>query len=112
MRGSELGIDPEDMKELGRTGERISAIGIGTWGIRNRESARNALMRALELGITQIDTAEMYSTEDLVGEVARSFGRESCFITTKLLPRHFESDEEAVMAAERSLRRLGLSYAI
>ncbi|MEM0192710.1 MAG: aldo/keto reductase [Candidatus Korarchaeum sp.] len=104
-------IDFDDRKELGRTGERVSAIGIGTWGIRNKRNARDALMRALELGLDQIDTAEMYSTEGLVGEVVRSFGRENCFITTKLLPKHFISGEEVIRAAERSLRRLGLRYA-
>ncbi len=104
-------IDPEDRKELGRTGEKVSAIGIGTWGIRNRRDAKDALMRALELGIDQIDTAEMYSTEGLVGDVVRSFGRDGCFITTKLLPRHFICREEVIKAARQSLRRLGLSYA-
>lgn len=104
-------IDFDDRKELGKTGERISAIGIGTWGIRSKGKAKEALIRALELGMNQIDTAEMYSTEGLVGEVARAFGREEVFITTKLLPKHFKSREEAVAAAKQSLRRLNLSYA-
>lgn len=89
----------------------ISAIGIGTWGIRDKRKARDALTRALELGLNQIDTAEMYSTEGLVGEVVRSFGREECFVTTKLLPKHFTDRERVVKAARESLRRLGLSYA-
>lgn len=104
-------VDSDDLKELGRTGERISAIGLGTFGIRSKEKAREALIKALELGINQIDTAEMYSTESLVGEVARAFGREEVFITTKLLPERFTSREEALGAAKQSMRRLGLSYA-
>ncbi len=102
-------VDPEDRKELGRTGEKISAIGIGTWGIKDKESARKALRRAIELGLNQIDTAEMYSTEGLVGEVAREFSRDEVFVTTKLLPKHFTSEDSVIKAARDSLRRLSLN---
>ncbi|MCC6029722.1 MAG: aldo/keto reductase [Candidatus Korarchaeum sp.] len=104
-------VDLDDRKELGRTGERVAAIGIGTWGIRDKESARKALRRAIELGLNQIDTAEMYSTEGLVGEVVREFGRDEVFVTTKLLPKHFKSEDSVIKAARESLRRLGLDKA-
>jgi len=103
-------IDQEDRKEIGRTGERVSAIGLGTWGIRDRERAIEALVHALEIGIDLIDTAEMYGTEEIVGCAVRKFGRENVFITTKLLPEHFVNSYEAVKAARSSLRRLGLGY--
>ncbi|PNV77204.1 MAG: aldo/keto reductase [Thermoproteota archaeon] len=105
-----LPIDPEDRKEIGRTGERVSAIGLGTWGIRDREKATEALVHAVEIGIDMIDTAEMYNTEDIVGIAVKKVGRENVFITTKLLPEHFRDPYEAINAAKSSLRRLNLSY--
>ena len=104
-------IDPSDMKPLGKTGEKIPAIGIGTWAIRNYGRAEEALVRAVELGLNMIDTAEMYDSgkaEELVGKVVRSVGRDRVFITTKLLPKHFSNPDNAIRAAQASLRRLGI----
>jgi len=109
-----LEVDYEDYKELGRTGEKISAIGIGTWDIVNYARAEEALVHAVELGLNVIDTAEMYDAgkaEELVGRVARRVGRTRVFVITKLLPDRFTSPDEAVAAARASLRRLGVSSA-
>jgi diketogulonate reductase-like aldo/keto reductase len=100
-----------DRKPLGRSGESVPAIGIGTWGIRNYRDAENALKHALSIGLTLIDTAEMYDggkAEELVGKVVKEF-KGDFFITTKLLPERFVDRSEAIKAARASLRRLGLS---
>ena len=106
-----LPLDPEDRKEIGRTGERVSAIGLGTWGVRDRERARKAIIRAVEIGIDLIDTAEMYSTEEVVGSAVKEVGRENAFITTKLMPEHFINPYKAIKAAKLSLKRLDMGYA-
>ncbi len=107
-------VDYSDRKPLGRTGETVSAVGMGTWGIKNEEGAFRALVRAVELGLDLVDTAEMYGggrAEELVGRVLREVGRESVFVVTKLYPHRFRDPERAVRAAEASLRRLGASHA-
>jgi len=106
-------IDPDDRKPLGRTGERISAIGMGTWGIRSYADAEKVLVRAVEMGLDLIDTAEMYGeglAEELVGRVVRKVGRDRVFIITKLRPYKFASPDAAVKAAEASCRRMDVSY--
>ncbi len=106
-------IDYDDEKPLGKTGEKIPAIGVGTWAIRDYRAAEEALTYAIELGLRVIDTAEMYAqglAEELVGRVAKRVGRDRVFIITKLQPFRFTDPETAIRAAEASLRRLGLSY--
>jgi len=105
-------IDFRDRKPLGRTGETISAIGIGTWGIRDYDSARKTLIKAIELGLNLIDTAEMYGygrAEELVGRVVEEVGRENVFITTKMLPSHLRDKGEVLRAGLASLKRLRVS---
>jgi len=106
-------IDESDTKPLGRTGEKIPAIGMGTWGIRSYASAEEVLLAAVERGLSLIDTAEMYGeglAEELVGRVAKQVGRDRVFIVTKLRPYHFASADSAVRATEASCRRMGVSY--
>ena len=104
-------VDHSDRKEIGGTGERVSAIGLGTWDIKDARRALDSIILALELGIDNIDTAEMYGdgkAESIVGEAVRSYGRDRVFITTKLLPHRFRSRESAIKAAKNSLSRLGV----
>lgn len=104
-------IDFLDKKPLGKTGEKIPAIGLGTWAIRDYSKARDAFLHAIEIGLNMIDTAEMYDAgraEEFVGEIIREAGKENVFITTKLLPDHFTDKDEAIRAARFSLRRLGV----
>ena len=106
-------IDESDVKPLGKTGEKIPAIGMGTWGIRSYADAEEVLVRAVERGLNLIDTAEMYGeglAEELVGRVVKHVGRDRVFIITKLRPYHFASPDSAVKAAEASCRRMGVSY--
>ncbi|MCX8185333.1 MAG: aldo/keto reductase [Sulfolobales archaeon] len=110
---SRFPVDYLDRKPLGRSGEFVSAIGLGTWGIKDEERARTALIHAVELGMNLVDTAEMYGNgraEEFVGRVIREVGRESVFVTTKLYPHRFRDPERAVKAAESSLRRLGIRH--
>jgi aldehyde reductase len=92
-------------------GERVPALGIGTWEIgdkpANRDEEIATLRLALDLGVTLIDTAEMYGegrSEELVGE-AITGRRDEVFLVTKVYP-HNATRKGAVTACERSLRRL------
>ena len=57
-----------EYRELGRTGEMIPEVGLGTWKYRG---GPEPLRRGIELGATLIDTAEMYRNEDAVGTAIR-----------------------------------------
>src|SRR5690242_15989824 len=96
-------------QELGRTGVAISIIGQGTWEMeRERANSVQALRRGLDLGMTHIDTAEMYGSgkvEEIVGE-AIAGRRDRVFLASKVLPQN-ASYEGTLLACERSLRRLG-----
>jgi diketogulonate reductase-like aldo/keto reductase len=87
-------------------------LGLGTWrlaeGLRPREEEAAALRLGLDLGMTLIDTAEMYgdgAAEDLVGEALRG-RREQVFLVSKVLPHH-ATRSGTIAACEGSLRRLG-----
>jgi len=106
-------------KELGKTGERIPAIGLGTYGLGgytfpDKSSDKNAIeviRYAIERGMNFIDTAEMYGaghSEELIGEAIKG-QREKVFIATKVLPSHFRYDD-VIKACEASLRRLQTTY--
>lgn len=93
-------------------GELVPVLGQGTWRMgelgRRRVSEIAALRRGLELGMTLIDTAEMYAdgaAEELVGE-AIAGRRDDVFVVSKVLPDN-ASRRGTVAACERSLRRLG-----
>jgi diketogulonate reductase-like aldo/keto reductase len=92
-------------------GAKVPALGFGTW--RMGESARRrtaevaAVKRAVELGMTLIDTAEMYGdgeAEAIVGE-ATVGRRDDVFIVSKVYP-HNAGAKSALAACERSLKRL------
>jgi diketogulonate reductase-like aldo/keto reductase len=71
-----------------------------------------AIKKAIELGYTHIDTAEMYGaghSEELVGLAMKGFDREKLFITTKVLPQHLRY-KDVINAAEGSLKRLKTDY--
>ena len=95
----------------GPSGEMIPVLGQGTWGMgedagRAKEEAA-ALGLGLDLGMTLIDTAEMYAdgrAEEVVA-AAVAGRREEVFIVSKVLPEN-ASRRGVVAAAERSLRRL------
>lgn len=89
-----------------RDGRQVCPLGQGTYQMgRRRNEEIQALRRGIELGMTLIDTAEMYGTEDLVGE-AVSDCRDKVFLVSKVLPDN-ASYEGTKRACERSLRKLG-----
>lgn len=92
-----------------RSGQQVCPLGQGTYlmGRRRREEIQ-ALRRGIELGLTLIDTAEMYGTEELVGEAVKDC-RDKAFIVSKVLPSNASYDGTK-RACERSLRRLGTDY--
>jgi diketogulonate reductase-like aldo/keto reductase len=98
-----------ERRRFGSTKREISAIGQGTWYIdeANRATAIAALRHGLDLGMTHIDTAEMYGSgaaEEMIAE-AIAGRRDETFLVSKVLPEH--AARGGVMAAcERLLARL------
>ena len=108
--------------EFANTGVKVSRMGIGTYydpwwilsaKIFNRRSGRNdkikAIQTAIDDGINLIDTAEIYGSEELVGEAIKGYDREDLFIASKVWPSHF-SESKLDRSCERSLKRMGLKY--
>ena len=96
-------------RPFGKTGVRVPVIGQGTWVLEesDRAQAIAALRRGLDLGMTHIDTAEMYGggvVEEIVGE-AIAGRRDEVFLVSKVLPEN-ASRQGTIRACERSLRRL------
>src|SRR5215468_3205592 len=88
-------------------GQNVSVIGQGTWYIdrSDRKAAITALRRGVELGMTHIDTAEMYGDAELVIAEAIAGKRDGLFLVSKVLPSN-ASRRGTVTACERSLKRL------
>ena len=93
------------------SGETVPALGQGTWQMAETASRRKqeieALRLGVELGMTLVDTAEMYgegAAEELVAE-ALAGERARLFLVSKVYP-HNASRQGVVAACERSLRRL------
>lgn len=98
----------------------MPVLGMGTWEIGGRQASDtandsreiNALRVGIDLGITLIDTAEMYAAghaEELVGEAIKPYKRDDLFITTKVWSTNLRYDD-LVSAMKGSLKRLGLRF--
>ena len=92
-----------NQKRLGGTDVMLPEIGLGTWKYRG---GAEPLRHGIKLGAFLIDTAEMYRTEDVVGEAVGEM-RDEVFIATKVLGGHLKYDQ-VLRAAEESLRLLGV----
>jgi len=94
-------------RKFGNNGPPVSVIGQGTWYIDrgDRKRAIAALARGLDLGMTHIDTAEMYGDAELVIADAVAGRRDEVFLVSKVLPSN-ASRRGTVTACERSLKRL------
>jgi diketogulonate reductase-like aldo/keto reductase len=97
------------------SGEDVPVLGQGTWHMaedaRRRKDEIAALRAGLDLGMTLIDTAEMYAegeAEVLVGEAIER-RRSEVFLVSKVLPDN-ATERGTVAACERSLSRLGTDY--
>ncbi len=114
-------IDKADTKPLGKDGEKIPVIGLGTWKMGGSfhpdhskdEQWINAIQSFCNLSIKKlgqalIDTAEMYGaghTEELVRDAIKSFERDALFIITKVSASHLRKDQ-IFTSARKSRERL------
>jgi diketogulonate reductase-like aldo/keto reductase len=96
------------------SGELVPVLGQGTWHLAEDPGRAAgeiaALRRGLDLGMTLIDTAEMYAdgaAETLVGRAIEG-RRDEVFLVSKVMPHHASRDG-TVAACEASLRRLGVA---
>src|SRR5215468_12239588 len=92
---------------FGENGPPVSVIGQGTWYLDrgDRKAAIAALQRGIDLGMSHIDTAEMYGDAELVIADAIAGRRDEVFLVSKVLPNN-ASRRGTVTACERSLKRL------
>lgn len=97
------------------SGEPIPALGMGTWrmgeDVRQRQAEIKALRHGLDLGMTLIDTAEMYGeggAETVIAEVIAD-RRASVFLVSKVYPQN-ATRQGAIASCERSLKRLKTDY--
>ena len=98
-----------------RNGTVVPALGQGSWHLaqgRHPQAAEDeALRTGLSLGMTLIDTAEVYSnghSEELINH-AIAGQRENVFLVSKVLPTHL-ADDGIARACEASLARLGTDH--
>jgi diketogulonate reductase-like aldo/keto reductase len=96
-------------KSFGPTGASVAVIGQGTWNLERADprEAVAALKRGLDLGMTHIDTAEMYGSgkaEEIAAE-AIAGRRDEVFLVSKVLPGN-AAHKAAIRACEKSLARL------
>src|SRR2546428_14091336 len=104
--------------ELGRTGIKVSRMGLGMWqsggkswgkAVNDRDCVA-AMVRAHECGVNLIDTAEVYGeghSEEVVGRAIREIGRDDLVIATKIAGYHMR-ERDVERACRGSLKRLGV----
>ncbi len=92
-------------------GNKIPAIGFGTFQIPSDGSTYKAVSTALKLGYRHIDTAVAYFNEGEVGQAVRDSGipRDEIWVTSKLWLQDY-GEEPAKKAIDLSLKKLGLDY--
>jgi diketogulonate reductase-like aldo/keto reductase len=100
-------------RDFGNSGFQVPAIGQGSWQIEHahERDAIAALQLGLDLGMTHIDTAEMYgggASERVVAKAIRG-RRDEVFLVSKVLPSN-ASKRGTIRACEQSLRNLGTEH--
>ena len=102
-------ISKDLQRIFGGTGRRVAAIGQGSWNMEQAaaDSAIAALRRGLDLGLTHIDTAEMYGAGAAESLIAKAIAgrRDEVFLVSKVLPGN-ASKRGTLAACEKSLARL------
>src|SRR6478609_2688750 len=103
-------------RKFGWTNVDVPIIGQGTWLIDNDNDKDNCaiktLQMGLDLGMTHIDTAEMYGNgkaEELVSQAIEGRKRQDIFLASKVLPLN-ESYEGTIESCKNSLKRLKTDY--
>lgn len=112
----------EQKVNFGKTGVKVSPMGMGTYydpswiasakllkRQSNSESKVRAIRAGVDAGINLIDTAEIYESENLVGQAVGDIPREDLFIASKVWPMHFSYDK-VIKSCNRSLKKLGMDY--
>ncbi|MBS1727205.1 MAG: aldo/keto reductase [Armatimonadetes bacterium] len=110
-----------EMTTLGRTGFRVSRMGLGCGGHSrlgtrtpgNEENAVRIVREALDLGVNFIDTAEAYGTEEVVGRAIARVPRDQVILSTKVgaaWDDHEVTPSELRERLDGCLRRLGTEY--
>lgn len=99
---------------FGSLAAKVPVIGQGSWQFPGSkqaiENAKLALRAGIDLGMTHIDTAEMYGDSELIiGDAIKGLNRDSLFIVSKVLPSN-ASYNGTIKACEKSLRRLGIDF--
>lgn len=99
-----------------KNGINVPAIGQGTWYLGDDKGKRNseieALRAGIDIGMTLIDTAEMYGSgrsEELVGEAISGYDREKLFLVSKVLPSNADR-ENMLNSCKNSLKRMNTDY--
>jgi diketogulonate reductase-like aldo/keto reductase len=97
-------------RAFGWTKRKVPVLGLGTWQMEgdDRAACVRALRRGLDLGMTHIDTAELYGSgkvEEIVREAIEG-RRDEVFLVSKVMPSN-ASRRGVIQACDRSLRRLG-----
>ncbi len=103
---------------LGRTGLRVSIMGIGCGGPSrlgistgsSEEESIAIIKHALASGINFIDTAEFYKTEKIVGKAVKGFDREKLVLSTKKSTWKNVGSESVQKSLKQSLKNLGTDY--
>jgi len=104
--------------KLGKSGPKVSVVGIGTWQASGKQWGDDvkdhlivkAIGRSLELGVNLVDTAELYGdghSEKVVGRALKKYGRENFVVATKFHGSHLHY-EDVLKACDASLKRLGV----
>ncbi len=107
-----------DAVELGRSGIKVSRIGLGMWQAGGKNWGKDvndkdcvaAMVRAHECGVNLIDTAEVYGeghSEEVVGKAIKAIGRNNLVIATKIAGYHMR-ERDVERACRGSLKRLGI----
>lgn len=102
-------------RPLGPSATPVSVLGQGTWRVRDHAACSAAIAEGLRLGMTHIDTAELYErdsrSETMLGTLFAASGvaREELFLASKVLP-HNASYDGTLAACEATLRRLGTDH--
>ena len=109
-----------EYRTLGRTGLKVSVMGIGAGGpsrlgqrdnVKTEAESVDIVLQALDAGVNFIDTSEVYGTEAIVGKAVAQRNRDSIVISTKKTTRKESFTPEGVIdSLEASLKRLQTDY--
>ena len=97
-----------ELRPFGLAQRPVPVVGQGTWYLDRADTVDGVatLRRGVDLGMTHIDTAEMYGDAELVVGAAIEGRRKEVFLVDKVLPQN-ASRKGTILACERSLKRLG-----